>query len=151
MLEVNMNWEIVGAISEIVGAIAVVVSLIYVAVQIKQNTRLMRATAKQSLTEATQNVVFKLADNSDAYVKLVSGEEPSSPEEDARMSLLARAAFRGFESQCFQYESGLLEEDEWLALRAAIVDFATLPGFNRYWQGMRLHMSKRLRSIIEEG
>ena len=45
-----MNWEAISAISDIVGAIAVVVSLIYIAVQIRQNTRMMRSGAKQSLS-----------------------------------------------------------------------------------------------------
>ena len=144
-----MNWEAISAISDIVGAIAVVISLIYVAAQIRQNTRMMRSGAKQSLTEATQGVIYKAMDNSAEFVKLVSGAEPESPEEDARMSLLTRAMMRGFESQCYQYESGLLEEHEWRALQTAIKELSALPGFNRYWQQLRPHMSQRLQNIID--
>lgn len=144
-----MNWDAISAISDIVGAIAVVVSLIYVAAQIRQNTKMMRSGAKQSLTEATQGVIYQAMDHSDEFVKLVSGTEPDSPEEDARMSLLTRAVFRGFESQCYQYESGMLEDYEWQALQTTIKYFGSLPGFNKYWQQLKPHMSERLKKVID--
>ena len=144
-----MNWEAISAISDIVGAIAVVISLIYVAAQIRQNTKMMRSGAKQSLTEATQGVIYKAMDHSDEFVKLVSGAEPDSPEEDARMSLLTRAMLRGFESQCYQYESGMLEDYEWQALQTAIKELCALPGFNKYWQQLKPHRSERLKNVID--
>ena len=112
-----MDWNAVSAISEIVGATAVVISLIYVATQIRQSTQMMRSTAKQSLTEASQGVIYKAMEHSTEWLKLTTGDKPSGPEEDARMSLLVRALLRGFETQCYQAKVGLLEEDEWLALQ----------------------------------
>lgn len=145
-----MNWEAIGAIGEIGGALAVLVSLIYLAVQIRQNTKMMRSSAKQQLTAGTQNLIYKAIDNSDAWVKLTNGEHASTPEEDARMSLLVRAMLRGFEAQVYQHQAGLLEEDEWQALRAAIVGICALPGVARYWEELKPHMSERLRLIVEE-
>ena len=144
-----MNWEAISAVSEIVGAVAVVISLIYVAAQIRQNTKMMRATAKQGLTEASQNLIYTAIDKSEEWVKLTTGDDASTREEDARMSLLVRAMLRGFESQCYQYESGLLEDDEWRALRAAIKDLCSLPGFNKYWQQLKPHMSERLKKVVD--
>ncbi len=144
-----MNWEAISAISEIVGAIAVVITLIYVAMQIGQNTKMMRSGAKQSLTATTQNLIYKAIDYSAEWVKLTTGDEPATPEEDTRMSLLVRAMLRGFESQCYQYEAGLLEEDEWYALRTAIKDICALPGVNRYWEQLRPHMSERLQKVVD--
>ena len=146
-----MNWEAISAVSEIVGAIAVVISLIYVATQIRQNTKMMRSGAKQSLTETTQNLIYKAIDNSEEWVKLTTGDEPATPEEDTRMSLLVRATLRGFESQCYQYEAGLLEENEWYALRTAIRDICAWPGFNRYWEQLKPHMSERLKKVVDGG
>ena len=145
-----MNWEAIGAIGEIGGAFAVLVSLIYLAAQIRQNTKMMRSSAKQELTVATQNLIYKLIDNSDIWVKLTTGGEASSPEEDARMSLLVRAMLRGFEAQIYQYQAGLLEDDEWQALRAAIVAICALPGVAKYWEQLKPHMSERLRSVVED-
>ncbi len=144
-----MNWDAISAVSEIVGAVAVVISLIYVAAQIRQNTKMMRTAAKQSLTEASQNLIYTAIDKSEEWVKLTTGDDPSTPEEDARMSLLVRAMLRGFESQCYQYESGLLEDDEWRALQTAIKYLCSLPGFNKYWQQLKPHMSERLKKVID--
>jgi hypothetical protein len=145
-----MNWQAIGAIGEIGGAVAVLVSLIYLATQIRQNTKMMRSSAKQELTISTQNLIYKAIDNSDIWVKLTKGEQASSPEEDARMSLLVRAMLRGFEAQAYQYQAGLLEKDEWQALRAAIIGMCALPGVARYWEQLRPQMSQRLQSIVEE-
>ena len=144
-----MNWEAISAVSEIVGAVAVVISLIYVAAQIRQNTKMMRTAAKQSLTEASQNMIYTAINRSEEWVKLMTGDDPSTPEEDARMSLLVRAMLRGFESQCYQYESGLLEDNEWRALQAAIKDLCSLPGVKGYWQQLKPHMSERLRKVVD--
>lgn len=144
-----MNWEAISAVSEIIGAIAVVVSLIYVAAQIRQNTKMMRSTAKQSLTEATQNFLYTAIDRSEEWVKLISGEEPATPEENARMALIVRAMLRGFESQCYQYESGLLAEEEWRALRATIQAGCSLPGVRKYWQELKPQMSARLVKVVD--
>lgn len=65
------------------------------------------------------------------------------------MSLLVRATMRGFESQCYQYESGLLEDDEWHALQAAIRDICAMPGFNKYWEWLKPHMSARLQKVVD--
>jgi len=65
------------------------------------------------------------------------------------MSLLTRAMLRGFESQCFQFDSGLLEDNEWRALQSAIKELCTLPGFNKYWQQLKPQMSERLQRVID--
>jgi hypothetical protein len=144
-----MNWEAISAISEIVGAIAVVISLIYVAAQIRQNTKMMRSAAKHSITEASQNFIYTAIDKSEEWVRLTTDQDPSTPEEDARMSLMVRAMLRGFESQCYQYESGLLEDDEWYALQSAIKELCSLPRINKYWQQLKPHMSERLKKVVD--
>ncbi len=40
-----MNWEAAGAIGEIIGALAVFLTLIYLALQIRQNTKAVQASA----------------------------------------------------------------------------------------------------------
>lgn len=146
----STNWEMVAAISEAVGAVAVVISLVYLAVQVRQSTRVMRASAKHSLTEATQSLIFSMADHADCWVKLVSGDPPSSPEQDAQMSLLVRATLRGFESQCYQAETGLLDDEEWRALERAIRDICAMPGVARYWIELKPHMSRRLVAVVDQ-
>jgi hypothetical protein len=55
-----VNWEAAGAIGDIVGAAGVIVTLVYLAVQIRQNTRSLRATAvwdsQMSFVEITETL-----------------------------------------------------------------------------------------------
>ena len=43
-----MNWEAIGAGGEIVGALAVFLTLAYLSIQIRQNTKAVRASAIDS-------------------------------------------------------------------------------------------------------
>ena len=45
-----MNWEALGAIGEIVGAVALVVTLGYLALQIRQNTQVLRSATHPAWT-----------------------------------------------------------------------------------------------------
>jgi hypothetical protein len=52
-----MSLEDLGNVGEFVAAVAVVVSLIYLAFQIRQNTRWLRASLKQSITDSTSHTI----------------------------------------------------------------------------------------------
>lgn len=146
-----MDRTAVNAISETITAIAVIGSLIYVGVQIQQNTKMMRSTAKQGLTEAAQNLIYNIIENADEWTGMTASEKPASAAADLRMSMLVRAMCRGFETQCYQYEAGLLKEDEWHALRNAIQDICALPGVRRHWEQLKPHVSERLHKVVEAG
>ena len=49
-----MNWEALSAIGELVGAVGVVATLFYVAVQVRQNTRAVRAATLNAITSSHQ-------------------------------------------------------------------------------------------------
>ena len=40
-----MNWGAIGAVGEIIGALAVFLTLVYLAIQIRQNTKSVQASA----------------------------------------------------------------------------------------------------------
>jgi hypothetical protein len=61
----GMNWEALGAIGEIVGAVAVILTFDYLAVQVRQNTRAIRAGAHQETTRDATDFVSGVADNAD--------------------------------------------------------------------------------------
>ena len=42
-----MNWEAMGAIGEVVGAAGVIITVIYLALQVRQNSDLIRNNSKQ--------------------------------------------------------------------------------------------------------
>jgi hypothetical protein len=54
-----VNWDAIGAISESLGALGVIVTLVYLGTQIRQNSRLLRASTS-SVTTAAINTTTSL-------------------------------------------------------------------------------------------
>ncbi len=54
--------EALGNIGDFLGGIGVVVTLLYLAAQIRQNTRMMRGTARQQLTQMSLDNVYRWAE-----------------------------------------------------------------------------------------
>ncbi len=50
-----MNWEALGAIGETVGALGVIGTLVYLAVQIRQNTKSLRASTYQAVLDSARS------------------------------------------------------------------------------------------------
>ena len=73
-----MNWEALGAIGEIVGAVAVIATLGYLAVQIRQNTRALKASTHQSLSDSTIRFQAVSPDNAEVARIRVAGNKDLS-------------------------------------------------------------------------
>ncbi len=77
-----MNWEAAGAIGEIVGALAVFLTLAYLAIQIRQNTSTVRATALDSSVNAVANAREKILIDADiAKIFIKGGNNPEELDE----------------------------------------------------------------------
>ena len=94
-----MNIETLGNIGDFIGGLAVIVSLIYLAQQIRQNTRMLRASALSSTTDTY--VAFNHLLGSDplaARVFQVGLEDLALSESEQRQFLnLMRAALISYE------------------------------------------------------
>jgi hypothetical protein len=73
-----MDWAAIGVVSEVIAAVAVVVSLVYLATQIRQGTKIARATTRNAIAESAQALsqdVIENADMAEIFVKHLNGEE----------------------------------------------------------------------------
>ena len=145
-----MNWEAIGAIGEVIGAFAVVITLLYLSVQIRQNTKMMKATSKQQISDATQQITGKMLDEPEVATKLLFSGEELVGLEHTKAWLLLRAVIRGYENQIFQYQVGMLDEAEWLDLERVIEQSARMPGFAALWPELSDSASASLREIIDK-
>ena len=147
-----MNWEAIGAISELVGAAGVIASLIYVGVQVRQNTRSMRAATYDSLVrsngdflaliiqDATLAASFEIAVASWAEV-----EEVQRP----RVMYLLTQLFRHWENAFFQQQQGTLEPSLWLTWQGVILSYFHQPGIQEWWRLRRTAYSTEFREFLE--
>jgi hypothetical protein len=114
--------QLLGNYGEFVGAIAVVFTLGYLAVQIRQTNKIQKALTRQNYTDAAQRrieLVFKYPDIRKGTLKLIQGDELQD-DELLLMRSAARYRLRGYENDFYQYRNGLLDEDEFVAVRREI-------------------------------
>lgn len=100
-----MNWDAVGALAELAGAFGVIVTLGYLAVQIRQNSKLLSASAADSSRDAYNELGRILGTSTDAARVYTAGmEDPTSlsPEETTQFHslchLAVNAVHQGFRS-----------------------------------------------------
>jgi hypothetical protein len=145
-----MNWDAVGAIGELVSAFAVLATLLYLSIQIRQNSKMMKANSKQSISDATQQMIYKMLDEPEVAHKMLNGGGDLDGIEFTKAYLLTRAMFRGYEAQIYQHEVGLLDEKEWHELKKVIEETSNFPGFHQLWPELANSVSPSLKAIVEE-
>ncbi len=134
-----MNWDAIGAAGEVGGAIGVIITLVYLAVQIRQNTRAMRASS-------AREILFRFSDwhrdnVKDAEWRRVydrSLEDPMAeftPAEWNQMNSLGKTLFHILEAQYVQSRFDVGTGDEIEAhLRGARTLLDTLPAWRKFWE-----------------
>jgi hypothetical protein len=103
------------SLAEIVGAVAIVVSLVYVATEIRENTKALNATSRQSLGDNDLTYFSTAIDSTIVAVakdKFFRGEEITSLEM-SQLKERQHLNFRIFENAYSQYRLGAVEEKEW--------------------------------------
>lgn len=132
-----MNWEAVGAMGEIVGALAVFATLVYLAIQIRQNTRAVRAAALDSSIQAASLIrsdMFKSEELSQLF--LLGNENPEDFNEVQRYryrNLVSNMmwALWNFYSQS-RYAD--LSQDSWESQKYVAARILNTPGGAWYWK-----------------
>jgi hypothetical protein len=144
-----MSLEEIALVAEIVGAVAVIATLFYLAVQIRQNSRVVRSDFREKRTSSAQTMLLKLADEADLFQKIGSGDELSETEQ-LRVDLLLRASYRGWESSVHHYKNGFLDEDEFLGFRASIRQFTQNKFHRDFWNKHQNEFSHGLRELLRD-
>jgi hypothetical protein len=146
-----MDWDAIGAIGEIVGASAVVVSLIYLATQIRQNTKVARSTMRHGITNSAMVGGQIMAENQ--YISPImfrhnNGEELAG-DEYLRLQAFAYMTTRNWENIHYQYLSGMLTQEEWLAFRQNLKALYQNEIWQDYWRREQDIYTEAFRNEID--
>jgi hypothetical protein len=146
-----MHWDAIGAVGEVAGAIAVVATLGYLATQIRQNTKMMKATIRQELSRGSQDGLIQFSEHARVLAKIddANGPEWSDTEEAMEAELLTAAALRNWENYAWQYREGLLDSADWEGIVEDMRYRATRPYWVNQWQQTRMRYSSRLRETVD--
>jgi hypothetical protein len=136
-----MNWDAIAAIGEIVGAFAVVVSIGYLSIQIRSNTRAMKASggfdATHSWADINQAAVNwdpKMKSNMVRAMATDSRWDDFAAEDRFDITLAHRALFQKLEGQYFLYKYDFLEHGLWKKRGAWAASLIKLPFFKEWWR-----------------
>lgn len=125
-----------GNIGDFLGGIGVVVTLIYLALQIRQNTKTVRATGVATSGEIHSKLALILAQDSDArrvYFGGLEDYESLSEDERTQFEMLVVFVLGNLDTAINLHSHGAVE-DESLEISLALLDFlVSKPGFRRYW------------------
>jgi len=147
-----MNWEALGAISELLGAAGVIASLIYVGVQVRQNTRSMRAATYDSLVRSNGEWLAPLIQDAalaTSFEVAVSNWAEVEEDQRPRVMFLLTQLFRHWENAFFQQQQGTLAPSLWLTWQVVILSYFHQPGIQEWWQLRRTVYSTEFREFLE--
>jgi len=132
-----MSLSDLGNIGEFVSALAVVISLLYLAIQIRQNTRSLRASAHQSITSHIAELNRTIVEHGEVAAILEAGlTNPVglSPADRRRFNAYNSARFRHYDNLYYQYRVGTLERSQWNGFDALLRTHLRQPGIVRWWE-----------------
>ena len=148
-----MSLEDLGNIGEFVAAIAVVVSLIYLAVQIRQNTRSVRAathhSSARSATE-TQNV-FAQSNDAARIFRIGSRElEELNEDERLRFDSMLLSIFAWYEDAFFQYQQSMIDREVWEGRQRGLLGQLKRPGTASWWTRRSGFFANSFASYVDQ-
>ena len=129
-----MNWDAIGAVGELVGAIAVVITLVYLAIQIRQNTKTVRASTYQSVAEALADGSYKMIGHFDT---------------DTDKILLFVGTLRRYENLHFQLRQGNIAEEDAETFYNSLAIVLRDERWEGYWPSCREMFSRSFVDHIE--
>jgi hypothetical protein len=145
--------DALGNIGDFLGGIGAVGTLLYLATQIRQNTQMMRSAARQQLTLASQDNIYRWAEYAPAVIAAFSSEK-QAPADSFRVAQLCRGMFRGLENHAYQHRIGMLDASEWAAMCVNMKKMFGIPIVAKNWGRARDEFSDifvaELESIVAE-
>jgi hypothetical protein len=148
-----MDWNAVGAIGEIIGALAVFLTLGYLAVQIRQNTKAVRASALDSSVHAVNAVrvaMFESAEVTALYRKGLEAFDELDDDERMRFRLLVHTILWSVWNIYAQTEYGGLSSSTWEAQVPLLDRILNSRGGLWFWNEYQMEFEETFRKEVSK-
>lgn len=132
-----MTLEDLGNLGDFIGGLAVIATLIYLALQIRQNTFLLRRSVEQTTRADSTAVLHLLAQSPENAAVFHRGQVDSdalSPEERTHFYLLMQANFYHLQFGYAAYKGGTQTESGWQVQWRTVQYFISRPGVRSWWK-----------------
>jgi hypothetical protein len=139
-------------VSQIVAVFGVIASLIFVGVQIRQNTKALKATSHHAITDSFNAInTLVLSDPKVARILRIAMAGSDDLDADERMSAdyLLLPYFRIFETLYYQYKNGTLDKKLFDAKVKTQRWAVAFPGVQCWWAANPMGLSTEFRAFID--
>ena len=141
------------ALAQILGMIGVIASLVFVGIQIKQSRDIALADIYQQRSSMQLDMMLSGYSPEQVAVVIgkVMGDRTTITKEDYYVIVqMLNASFVYYENIHFQYQLGLITEEEWFATKKLISnDLAEAPCAPLYWEWSRGAMRESFASEVD--
>ena len=147
-----MNWEAIGAIGEIVGALAVFLTLVYLAMQIRQNTKAVQASAVDASISKVTSVrqsMYENAEVSRIYMKGLADPDDLDEESRTRFRLLMHNILLSISNIYSQTSLAGLSVSTWESQLVLLTRVVTSPGGRWFWKEYQLEFEEIFREQVD--
>jgi hypothetical protein len=140
------------SIASVVSAVSLIVSVIYVSIQVRHNTRAVRASAFQQVVDSFAGISMDVAkDKNLVGLYLRAGREFASlgDVDRAQYSLMLLSFLRRAENVFFQTKIQLLQTEHWSGIRESIKAIMAPPGARECLSEIKNRLNPEFRAFIE--
>ncbi len=147
-----MNWEAIGAISEAVGAVAIVATLVYLAIQIRQNTAIVKGSAYQEWVSANLELNMAAIEQTQSHVLVLGNTDSTnlSHESFVSFAMWNIGLMQMAQATDYLYRKGSLDRDLWETEINRAAGILAMPGVRQWWDaGGNTQLTPRFVKLLE--
>ena len=150
-----MSIADLGSLGELIGSLAVVITLIFLTLQMRQNTKAVKASMAADLTSHFITNSQSLANDStmaELMAKSTTGDMEGLVEKDKiQLFYWAMACLKSGDFAHYQWTNGNLDDDLWNGTAQTLVSSFKNPNhpWSRAWNGARAFCTPQFRAYVE--
>ena len=147
-----MTIQDLGSIGELVAAIATVATLVYLAIQIRQNSRLLRASTSQAVAQSALDFNTALVQDRELLRPFTTGRQDlgslDAEDRDAFTTMLI-TLFYSYESGFYQHLDGVIHADLWEGRRGMLGRLLQERGTAEWWEQSKWIFGAQFRDFVD--
>jgi len=132
--------------------IGVIAGIVFLAIEVQQNTSMMQAQTRDSITQSILTIQEWNTDisNVELMARGVAGQIETDTLEWGAFRSRVEMTLRAWENELYQYEQGLFEEDEFLPRTTVWQGALKSPGFRKAWESVQYSYSVSFQNKVDE-
>lgn len=147
-----MTIQDLGSLGELIAAVATIATLAYLAAQVRQNTRALRSSTFQGISEQmAQNVVPVIVHSEIAMllIKGTNGLQSLTPEERLRFQSFMQMTFRRMEAVHVLSTLGSIERDHVRGFELSILSTLHSRGGSEWWEKAKVTFNSSFSAHVD--